>query len=407
MSSPQRLRQHLKIHDILTPQRPLGFRRKRRSSTRAEDHSLELELLDPNALLFPPVDHDDHFVAQQFNVTNAIYEFQCSILQQKWKLSIEDHIHHALAINSILLLSQNKYPENLSPYFCEASLKATISKIKSIYGLNLPSVQTKTVSDIFSILQELDVGTVSRRQAIVKLLQLDLSPDERKFANGLTDLVKKLPRVPIEEDVNEYELSTRFADPFLCGLFDDPEEGVYLRWTNDISFEARKNDTLWTCRPDLTITSLKGVKWTTSHGYGEAKSACHEANNFVLSKDLIRVAMFCKNALDEQNLDGILGLQIIGRRITFYLLVLPSQGLYVMYELGTLELPNSLCGLRKLLMDMPLGLLVLDVFRRLCIRSDSPFQPSRHRPTVSMSSFDGIFSASQDRKRPCHLKKYG
>ncbi|KAG1450092.1 hypothetical protein G6F46_010624 [Rhizopus delemar] len=147
-------------------------------------------------------------------------------------------------------------------------------------------------------------------------------------------------------------------------------------------------------------------KWSTSHGYGEVKPVCHEANSFLLSNDLIRVAIFCKNALDSQNLEGILGLQIIGRSITFYLLVLPSEGLYVMYELGTLQLPNNLCDLRKLLMDMPLSLLVLDVFHRLCIRSVNPFQPSRHRLAVSESNFDGIFSTSQDRKRSCHLKKY-
>lgn len=317
--------------------------------------------MDPKDLSFPPVDHDDHFVAQQFNVTNAMYEFQCSILRQKWKLSIEDHIHHAMAINSILLLSPNKYPDNLPSHFCEASLRATINKIKSIYGLNLPRMQIKTVTSMISIIQELDIEAISRSQAIVKLLQLDLLPHERKFANGLTESVKKLPRVPIEEDVNESELNTRFVDPFLCGLFDDPEEGVFLRWTNDITVEARKNETLWTRRPDLTITSLKGVKWSTSHGYGEVKPVCHKANNFLLSNDLIRVAIFCKNALDAQNLEGILGLQIIGRSITFYLLVLPSKDLYVMYELGTLQLPNSLCNLRKLLMDIPLGLLVLDV----------------------------------------------
>ncbi|KAL0076779.1 hypothetical protein J3Q64DRAFT_1770683 [Phycomyces blakesleeanus] len=335
-----------------------------------------------------------------------MYEFQCSILRQKWKLSLEDHIHHAMAINSILLLSPNKYPDNLSPHFCEASLRTTMNKIKSIYGLNLPRMQIKTVTNMITIIQELDIEAISRSQAIVKLLQLDLLPHERKFANGLAELVKKLPRVPIEEDVNESELITRFVDPFLCGLFDDPEEGVFIRWTNDITVEARKNETLWTRRPDLTVTSLKGVKWSTSHGYGEVKPVCHEANNFLLSNDLIRVAIFCKNAFDAQNLEGILGLQIIGRSITFYLLVLPSNGLYVMYELGTLQLPNNLCDLCKLLMDIPLGLLVLDVFHRLCIRSANPFQPSRHRPTVPESNFDGIFSTSQDRKRSCHLKKY-
>lgn len=114
------------------------------------------------------------FVAQQFNVTNAMYEFQCSIWRQKWKLSLGDHIRHVMAINSILLLSPNKWSDNLSPHFCEASLRTTMNKIKSIYGLNLPRMQIKTVTDMISIIQGLDIEAISCSQAIVKLLQLDL-----------------------------------------------------------------------------------------------------------------------------------------------------------------------------------------------------------------------------------------
>ncbi|CEP19972.1 hypothetical protein [Parasitella parasitica] len=234
---------------------------------------------------------------------------------------------------------------------------------------------------MISLIQELDMEAISRSQAIVKLLQLDLLPHERKFANGLAELVKKLPRVPMEEDANESELITRFVDPFLCGLFDDPEGGVFIRWTNDITVEAQKK---------------RNLVDTSSRSYRNRLERC-EMNV------LTRVAISCKNALDAQNLEGILSLQIIGRSITFYLLVLPSEGLHVMYKLGILQLPNNLCDLRKLLRDIPLGLLVLDVFHRLCIPSVNPFQPSRHRPTVSESNFDGIFS---DRKQSCHLKNY-
>lgn len=120
-------------------------------------------------------------------------------------------------------------------------------------------------------------------------------------------------------------------------------------WTNDITFEVQENETLWTCRPDLTITSLEDVKWSISHGYGEVKSACYEVNNFLLSKIWSEWRCFARM----------------------------------------------------------FGLLVLDVFHRLCIRSVNLFQPSRRRPTVSVPNFVSIFSTSQDRKWTCHyLKKY-
>ncbi|KAG1195792.1 hypothetical protein G6F70_007965 [Rhizopus microsporus] len=57
-------------------------------------------------------------------------------------------------------------------------------------------------------------------------LRIERLCGEREFANGLAELVKKLSCVPIAEDVNESELNTRFVDPFLCGLLDNPEEEV-------------------------------------------------------------------------------------------------------------------------------------------------------------------------------------
>lgn len=46
-------------------------------------------------------------MAQQFDVTKALYELQRLILQYERKLSLEDHIHHAMVLNSILILSPN------------------------------------------------------------------------------------------------------------------------------------------------------------------------------------------------------------------------------------------------------------------------------------------------------------
>ncbi|RCH90832.1 hypothetical protein CU097_012609, partial [Rhizopus azygosporus] len=71
------------------------------------------------------------------------------------------------------------------------------------------------------------------------------------------------------------------------------------------------------------------VKWSTSHEYGEAKSAIQEIKNILVYQDLIQVAIFCKNAFNTQILDNILGLQIAGRKIAFYILALPSTGVYI------------------------------------------------------------------------------
>jgi hypothetical protein len=51
------------------------------------------------------------------------------------------------------------------------------------------------------IAQDLTMGVISRDKAIARLLDLDLPTNENKFKNCKIDLIRKLPPVPIAEDV--------------------------------------------------------------------------------------------------------------------------------------------------------------------------------------------------------------
>lgn len=240
----------------------------------------------------------------------------------------------------------------------------------------------------------------------MQLIDLDLSLQETRFVKSIIQLMGKLPRNPISDNANESELGSRYIDPFLCGLFDDPDHGMFLRWTNEITLEARKSDGLAIRnRPDICITSLCGSRFSINHGFGEVKSAAHDSNHFLLCKDLLRVATFCKDALDTHNMEAVLGIQAIGREIYFYILLLPANGVYVFLELGKVQVPNNLRDLTKLVMDAPLLLLIIDVFERLCIPSVHVRNLDRHRPTIDTSTFNQIFSSSQNRKRLCPLQR--
>ncbi|KAI8991908.1 hypothetical protein BDF20DRAFT_904303 [Mycotypha africana] len=345
-------------------------------------NALTTELLDPLCLSFPPLDHDDHLLVQKFDVTMAFHKLQLSLCQHKWKLSLENHIHLALAATHILLLSRNQYPEDLSPYFNNHNLEATINEIETKYGIKKLQMSMETTTSMIGIAQALAMGIISRDKATAKFLDLDLPSNENKFKNCIIDLIRKLPPVPIAEDINELELSTRYVDPFLSGLFDDPDEGIYLRWTNELTSEARKHEDLSTKRPDICLSRLHGMTWASNYGYGEAKSAAQGGSNYLICQDLLRVGLFCKNALDAQNMEG----------------------LYVMYELEKIKIPSCLDDLTKLIVDMPRVCRVLETFNGICKPSVHPAMTSRNRPTITTSAFNGIFSLSQSRKRQCHLK---
>ncbi|KAL0089831.1 hypothetical protein F4703DRAFT_1842864, partial [Phycomyces blakesleeanus] len=195
---------------------------------------LRNEFLDPLCPSFPPLDHDDHLLVQNFDATRAFHKLQLSLCQHKRKLSLKNYIYCAMAATHILLLSRNQYPEDLSPYFRNHDLKASINGIETKFGIRKLPMSMETTTSMPSIAQDLIMGVISRDKAIAHLLDLDLPINENKFKNCIINLIRKLPPVPTAEDTNELELSTRYVAPFLSGLFDDPDEDIYIRWTNKL-----------------------------------------------------------------------------------------------------------------------------------------------------------------------------
>ncbi|KAG1453402.1 hypothetical protein G6F46_000153 [Rhizopus delemar] len=235
--------------------------------------------------------------------------------------------------------------------------------------------------EIIQVTQDLIANKITREMAVIKLFKMDLATNEYKFAKAVAKLARKLPRMSFAEESNEMELCSRHVDPFLSGL---------KTFCAGVLTSVSPND--------------KACNGSQVLGLREAKLAHQASNGYMICRDLLRISFFCKNALDMQTMMGVMGLQVIGRTVTVYSLVLPSSGLYVVYELAKVKIPDCLDDLPKLIMDISNVLLVFDVFDRFCIPSvDSPHS-ERQRPTISSSNFNKLFSASQNRKRSCHLK---
>ncbi|KAI9488234.1 hypothetical protein BDB00DRAFT_791996 [Zychaea mexicana] len=141
-------------------------------------------------------------------------------------------------------------------------------------------------------------------------------------------------------------------------------------------------------RPDLSVTSILGVKWATNLAYDEAKSAMYSDDHLIICKDLIKVARFCKDALDDQLFEGILAH-----------LYHDSSGNY--------QVQDSINDLPGLFYKVPDIAKVLDIFERDCVRAAHP-ETIKHRcaPTFLMANMQQLFSQSKNRKRYRHIKFY-
>jgi hypothetical protein len=85
------------------------------------------------------------------------------------------------------------------------------------------------ITKILGITQDVSTKTISCDKSIMQLIDLDLPSQEIGFVKFIIQLMGKLPSNPISSDMNESELGSRYIDPFLCGLFDDLDQGIYLR----------------------------------------------------------------------------------------------------------------------------------------------------------------------------------
>ena len=62
-------------------------------------------------------------------------------------------------------------------------------------------------------------------------------------------------------------------------------------------------------RSGVIISALQLVTFTKNVGFGEIKSIQQCSNNFAISKDLIRLGLFSKEAINNYNLNGCLAIQ--------------------------------------------------------------------------------------------------
>ncbi|RGB24887.1 hypothetical protein C1646_632597, partial [Rhizophagus diaphanus] len=187
-----------------------------------------------------------------------------------------------------------------------------------------------------------------------------------------------------KSSVGEVELCTTYIDPILCTLFMDPDRGVFLRWQS----KSRKKKGR-AKQPDATISEINQLSWGSSRGHGEAKVQKEKNNLCLLCTDLIRIAVYNKDAIDFYNMKCMLGFQVVGQHITFYLTTLLYDALYVMAEAGHVNVLMSLEQVPAYLGSLDTLLIISNAFWDNCIVSIENKRPSR-RSTLDSPSFKEI-----------------
>ncbi|KAG2233534.1 hypothetical protein INT48_007136 [Thamnidium elegans] len=297
---------------------------------------------------------DNPWMFKDINISHLFRKYQAAtseILVKHKALSVESYVHELASLTHILFLCKDQHSE--------------IAEKIINYNLDFPSNHFITITNT---LTDLSLANKTREQAIMEftVLASQMNYGQKRLLYGIINL--------------------------------DPDRLIHLRWTNAIPMEKGKN------RPDAVISEKQQMSFGNSVGYGEAKTrqgSCSKS----LCLDTLRLAIFTKNAIDINKLDGALAFQIHGFNITFYLQQLTAKGIYTFIEIAHFRFPQSLDDLSSLFTMINIRKLlgVSDVFWSFCRKSKQPdIIEERYRKTLV--SLDAMIDTAQDSTRRCVLR---
>ncbi|CEI86994.1 hypothetical protein RMCBS344292_01416 [Rhizopus microsporus] len=114
-------------------------------------------------------------MVQSLNVSIALFNFQRSILNNKWKLALEDSMHSAMTVHSILFLSMDQHNYNdISTFFNQIMYATIIQTIEGTYGIEKPRFPMDTITKVLNIIQDVSTKITSRDKGTMQLIDLDL-----------------------------------------------------------------------------------------------------------------------------------------------------------------------------------------------------------------------------------------
>ncbi|CAO3601323.1 unnamed protein product [Absidia cylindrospora] len=346
------------------------------------------------------------------NISQLFQYYQSTIhgmISKHGSLPLESYVHEIAALTHILILNKHQHSPTAMKVF-SAELLDELAESLSTETMN--TSHTVAFNDghylkLVKSITDLSMGITTRDQMHLDLSVMAASMDygRRRILFGLNNMIQKLPITPLKDynDIPENELWNTYYDPLLSCLVSDPNRRVHLRWTNAVPLEGGSS------RPDAIISQKEQLEYGASMGHGEVKvnQDYHHASKYPLCMDTLRLAIFNKNAIDVNKLNGTLAFQIHGFNITFFVSRLIAHGMYVFYEIAHLRFPQSLEDLPSFVTIKNLKLLlgINDVFWRVCKTvSDPSLIAGRYMETLA--SLENWIDGTKDGTRSCAMR-YG
>ncbi|KAI7855241.1 hypothetical protein BDC45DRAFT_506923 [Circinella umbellata] len=191
------------------------------------------------------------------DISISLTRFKLSVLESLSTslLTFESHLQHLLALSNVLLIGKKNYHTDLERHFT-----SEIDCIrKSIYNsLEFKGTDHKFPMNIMMALIQIVNGLncgASRIDAVTEILALtsdNADPIVTKLLSCVKVMIEALPFENQTEEIQEFELCTRYLQPLFQPLFDSGDDKIIFKWTNTIGL----NDNFIKSRPDGCIKKI-------------------------------------------------------------------------------------------------------------------------------------------------------
>ncbi|PHZ13944.1 uncharacterized protein RHIMIDRAFT_235945 [Rhizopus microsporus ATCC 52813] len=307
-------------------------------------------------------------VPWMFNGSNMAELFQTfqhkvAALSRANLLQIETSIHEILALLHIFLICPSQHSKQIiDVFFKEKLYDVHQSFVQKSMDKNI-DITDGICANIARIIDSVEQKVRSKDEATALLSRLCINLDEHA-SSVIHGIIKAMAELPLQAISNKTSIvsclhgsANRRRQTFTVVI------PLLLRWTNiETDSSAKKK------RPDATITKLNQLAFGYSLGFEEAKIAQSTPDKYNFCYDLLRLALFCKETIDKNQLNASLAFQIHGFSVVFFLMRLDHDGIYYLYEVGKLSFSRSLEELPGFVSLKNLNTLmrISEMFWRMC-----------------------------------------
>ncbi|KAI8638747.1 hypothetical protein BD408DRAFT_372876 [Parasitella parasitica] len=356
-----------------------------------------LEVSDFNIELKNP------YVLNQVNIGSIFRKYQRDIAQLNASggLLVESNPHELLAVNNILLLKSGQHSNMLTKHFSEETIKDMQKDVAAKFAIEDKGFDQEKKVNIERNLKKLKKTEINSKQAakLIGKLESDATTFEPADAVivGLQNLVRKIPITKFNGAVRENVVSNVYADAILSPMFSIPDQKKHLFWLNTkVVDESAK-------QPDLACKHLKNSNWISATIVGEVKGEDVKDDKHICIKDLIRIGFISVTAINQNLYDGVIGIQIVGLQVTFFITTLIADGFYVMMEICSLTLPRDATELMPYSTSFDDLLVALEYADKCVVTKEKEKLKEMACSGITTPEFARFLSVSKDRTRECPI----